>query len=131
MIDILRFLAPTSCDTNTFLRDTSLINTSSTTLVDSYSFFVDFLQTAKKMPGSGYGVAAGLLPAILFGGVLGAGCGTVLLYGGAVDEDPTIENIFEEKVQAHSVKESNLAIKAASVMEPRNRYFRGFAAMFA
>jgi hypothetical protein len=83
------------------------------------------------MPGSGYGVAAGLLPAILFGGVLGAGCGTVLLYGGAMDEDPTIENIFEDRVQAHSVRESNIAFKAASVMEPKKRSLRGFAAMFA
>jgi hypothetical protein len=61
----------------------------------------------------------------------GAGFGTVLLYGGAMDEDPTIENIFEDRVQAHSVRESNIAFKAASVMEPKKRSLRGFAAMFA
>ena len=63
----------------------------------------------------------------------GAGCGTVLLYAGAIAEDPTIENIFEEKIAAHSVQEAKKAvnIKAASVAEPKLRGMRGFAAMFA
>lgn len=85
------------------------------------------------MPGSGFGVAGGLLTPILFGGVLGAGCGIVLLYAGALEEDPSIPNIFEESssVAAHSVSEpkAKIDIKAASVREPK-RSIRGFAAMF-
>jgi hypothetical protein len=51
-------------------------------------------------------------------------------------EDPSIENIFEEKIAAHSVAEasSNTAaagIKAASVAEPQRYSLRGFAASFA
>eukprot|EP00955_Chlamydomonas_euryale_P091941 364664-Chlamydomonas_euryale.AAC.4 len=64
--------------------------------------------------------------------VQGAGCGTVLLYAGAMEEDPTIENIFEAPAaKAASGKEtSNVDIKAASVAEPKWG-MRGFAAMFA
>lgn len=59
----------------------------------------------------------------------GAGCGTVLLYAGAMEEDPSIPNIFEEAstVAAHSVAEKKIDIKAASVAEPK-RSLRGFAA---
>mmetsp|Transcript_39711 Transcript_39711/g.88230 ORF Transcript_39711/g.88230 Transcript_39711/m.88230 type:complete len:85 (+) Transcript_39711:120-374(+) len=83
------------------------------------------------MPGAGPGVAAGLLPAILFGGVLGAGCGTVLLYAGAMEEDPSIENIFaeESKPAAHSVQEP-AKIKIPSASERRSAIGRGFAARF-
>lgn len=48
-------------------------------------------------------------------------------------EDPSIENIFEEKIAAHSVAEASkvASIKAASVAEPRLCSLRGFAASFA
>ena len=61
----------------------------------------------------------------------GAGSGAVLLYAGALAEDPSIENIFEEKIAAHSVAEASKAasIKAASVAEPKH-CLRGFAASF-
>lgn len=49
-----------------------------------------------------------------------------------MEEDPTIENIFEAPAAvASSVKEANkVDIKAASVAEPKWG-MRGFAAMFA
>lgn len=80
---------------------------------------------------------------VLFGGVVGAGAGSMILYAGALESGEATENIFEDApstdaaaaAKAHSVSEplaSELrSIKAASVSEPRQRgWLRGFAASF-
>mmetsp|Transcript_18133 Transcript_18133/g.33135 ORF Transcript_18133/g.33135 Transcript_18133/m.33135 type:complete len:80 (-) Transcript_18133:349-588(-) len=78
------------------------------------------------MPGP---VAFGLLPVILFGGVIGAGVGSTILYAGLIEAGEA-ENIFEEagEVKAHSpAEEKQVNIKAASCFEKSTR---GFAAKF-
>lgn len=85
-------------------------------------------------------VPARPLPAvqILFGGVVGAGAGSMIMYAGALESGEATENIFAEDAgaaaaaKAHSVSEPAQAkLKAASVSEPRQRgWLRGFAASF-
>lgn len=99
---------------------------------------------------AGPAVGAALLPCLV-GGVIGAGAGCMLLYGGMLEEGG-VENIFEEgaeaghakdakKAKAHSPYEPTLLTRlplarpsakfdAASVVEPRRSFSRGFAAMF-
>lgn len=92
-------------------------------------------QESLNMPAEG-AVAFGLLPVILFGGVIGASMGMGVIYAGAIEEGA--ENIFAEAapaVAAHSPKEALKAtapqpsFAAASVFEHRS-FGKGFAAMF-
>ncbi|KXZ54671.1 hypothetical protein GPECTOR_4g737 [Gonium pectorale] len=90
------------------------------------------------MSPEGVAVGAAMIP-VLVGGVIGAGVGTMLLYGGAVEAGEA-ENIFAEegetKAAAHSAYEQlqqntkQPAIAAASAYERRKNVTRGFAAMF-
>ncbi|GLC34388.1 hypothetical protein PLESTB_000734200 [Pleodorina starrii] len=89
------------------------------------------------MSPEGVAVGAALLP-VLVGGVVGAGVGTMLLYGGAIEAGEA-ENIFAEegetKAAAHSAYESlkqdtGAKVTAASAYERRKGFSRGFAAMF-
>ncbi|EFJ47283.1 hypothetical protein VOLCADRAFT_121022 [Volvox carteri f. nagariensis] len=90
------------------------------------------------MSPEGVAVGAALLP-VLVGGVIGAGVGTMLLYGGAIEAGEA-ENIFAEeggetKAAAHSAYESlkqdtGAKVTAASAYERRKGLSRGFAAMF-
>lgn len=85
-------------------------------------------------------VAFGLLPVILFGGVLGASMGMGIIYAGAIDEGA--ENIFAEEdsktAAAHSMREAMRATEpvapkfdAASAFEKKRSFGKGFAAMFS
>ncbi|KAG2492000.1 hypothetical protein HYH03_009730 [Edaphochlamys debaryana] len=79
----------------------------------------------------GVAVGAAMIPVIV-GGVIGAGVGTMLLYGGAIEAGEA-ENIFEEPAEAPK------EVKAHSPYEPLQkqqlkltaRPSRGFAAMFS
>ncbi|KAF5827600.1 hypothetical protein DUNSADRAFT_367 [Dunaliella salina] len=84
--------------------------------------------------GVGVGVGGGLLPALLFGGVIGAGLGSVLLYAGTMEEEGV--DIFKEEgteVKAHSPAEGpadKAGMAAHSVAELRRPSALGFAASF-
>jgi len=74
--------------------------------------------------GVGMGVA---VPALLFGGVIGASMGVLTLYAGAIQEGlcEDTEGIFSEAPPAGAVTAS---VKAHSVAELRNPVMRGFLA---
>ncbi|KAG2434662.1 hypothetical protein HXX76_007555 [Chlamydomonas incerta] len=90
------------------------------------------------MAPEGVAVGAAMIP-VLVGGILGAGIGTMLLYGGAIEAGEA-ENIFAKEGEAkpaaaHSAyeglkQETQVKLAAASAYERRKVPSRGFAAMF-